>query len=66
MWTSIAGTIALLNGTVEDGVSLAGTTLDMSGDVIIKAQGDYSVTHADNESQILWDVSVQKGVLYTT
>ena len=63
MWTSIAGTIALKNGTVEDGISLAGTTLDMSGDVIIKASGDYSVAHADNESQVLWDVQVIKGTV---
>jgi len=56
--TNIAGTLALKNCTVEDGVSLAGTTLDMSGDVIIKASGDYSAAHADNESQVLWNVQI--------
>lgn len=65
-FTNLGGTLALLNGTVEDGISLAGTTLDMSGDVIIKASGDYAAAHADQESQVYWDVQVLKGVLYTT
>ena len=61
-WTNIAGTLALKNCTVEDGVSLAGASLNMSDDLTIKAQGDYSVSHADNESQVLFDVRVIKGV----
>lgn len=61
-FTSIAGTIALKNCTVEDGISLAGSTLDLSGNVVLTASGDYSVSHADNESQVLWDVQVIKGV----
>lgn len=71
IWQAIAvhdigGTNALLNGTVESGVSLAGTTLDMSGDVIIKASGDYATSHADQESQVLWDVQVIRGLIATT
>jgi len=64
--TDIAGTWKLQVGTVDSAVSLTGTSLDMSGDVIIKASGDYALEAADQESQVLWDVSVQKGLIYTT
>jgi len=62
-FTSLNSTIALLNGTVEDGISLAGSTLDMSGDIVLTASGDYKNAHADQESQVLWDVQVLKGVI---
>ena len=68
IWTAAAVTnlnsvSALLDPTVDDGVSLAGATLDMSGDIVITASGDYKNAHADQESQVLWDVQVLKGVL---
>jgi len=60
--TNLNSTLALLNGTVEDGVSLAGSTLDLSDDIVITASGDYKNAHADQESQVLFDVRVTRGV----
>lgn len=65
-FTSIANTLALLSATVHDGADVAGASLILNDDIVITALGDYSVTHADNESQIIWDVQVIKGVNYTT
>jgi len=64
--TNIAGTVALQASTIEDGTKLAGDALNMSDDITFKAQGDYSVSNADNESQIFWDVRVIKGAKTTT
>ncbi len=63
VWTNLNSVLALHDGTIEDGVSLAGSTLDLSGDIVITASGDYKNAHADQESQVLWSVQVLKGAL---
>ena len=62
-WTNLNATLALLNCTVEDGVSLAGSTLDLTDDIVFTASADYKNAHADQESQVLWSVQVIKGVI---
>lgn len=64
--TNIAGTWKLQVGTIDSTVTLAGASLLLDDDIIITASGDYITTDATQESQVLWDVSVQKGVVYTT
>lgn len=66
MWTNLNGTLALKNGTVEDGMSAAGSSLDTTGNLLIKASGDYKNAHADQESYAYIDVQVIKGVIVTT
>lgn len=66
MWTNLNGTLALKNGTVEDGMSAAGSTLDTTGDITVYAEGDYKNAHADQESYAYLNVQVLKGVIVTT